>query len=1088
MSTQSWQHVLWAGLLWVTPVMSAPTPAERVEVLNLAGLWTFRLDPQNVGEQERWQNTYLPDPIKLPGTTDEAGYGTKTTGSDPGFLTRVHKYYGPAWYQRDIEIPAPWKDKEVELLLERVLWESKVWVNDRPAGRHDSLNTPHVFQLGRLPPGKHRLTVRISNLMIHPISTWGHCFTEQTQTIWNGIVGRIELRARDPLRLGLVRTFPKAEERKLDVEVSLLNGAGASRQGTLTYVLRDQPSGKVFAQNESSFSIPSAGAGVSEVHHTFALPAAPKLWDEFEPALYRLEVRLETDGVRDRREVTLGFRTLNRSGQHIAINGRPAFFRGNLDCVHFPLTGYPPTDAKSWRRLFQIYQDHGLNHVRFHSWTPPEAAFVAADELGLYLQCEVVWTQRRLGRDQPGPVENPKGDYPDSFHNPPGTVDGYVRVEMRRVLDTYGNHPSFVLFTIGNELGGSDFKATGEWIREEKKRDPRRLYAASTARAITPYCDFNATHAIPQVGQCRDRVEPFNDWDYESVYRKAPVPIIAHEVGQWPTYPEWNEIGKYKGVVRARNLEDFRTLAQQKGIAGQAKDLRVASGALALRLYKDQIESHLRTPSCSGFQLLSMQDFSGQGEALVGWLDSFYDSKGLVSAKRFRRWCNATVPLARLPKYVFTAGETLTGRVEVAHYGPRALTNVTAVWRLLDANGKALAEGKLAKASLPTGTVTPLGLLEAALNRCEPPCQARLEVTLEGTGFANDWDLWVLPEKSEAAAPADVLVCEAVEAAVAALGQGRKVLLLAHTLGERRNTLLANFKPVYWSASFFPWSETLGALVQSRHPALAQFPTENHLDWQWHSLCKGARGFLLNELPASIRPIVQPVSDFHFNHKLGSLFEFRTREGGKLLVCGYNLADDLAQRPEARQLRHSLLTYMAGPKFAPKQELSTDSLKSIFPDVKEAPAAAPPDFTKAVLHVKAGRKHPGRGNVAWKTEVDEAKFAEKGFAYRVTCDGVWRDETGTAWQAKRLLVEIEVPQATIYDFYAHFRDWNRNNRSGTLTFEGRKFALGDHDGSGRWVKIDVQRAHCTDGVLRLEADCESGPNLMITAIALVPRE
>jgi beta-galactosidase len=1066
-------------------VTSAPA-RENAGGMNLAGSWRFRLDPQDAGEREKWQTTVLPERIKLPGTTDEAGYGTPTTGSDPGTLTRVFKYYGPAWYQRDIIIPRTWQDKEVDLFLERVLWESKVWVDDDYAGTLDSLNTPHRHRLGRLRPGRHRLTVRVSNLMIHPISTWGHCFTEQTQTIWNGVVGRLELQTHDPLSLGLIRVFPKADNSALEVEIEVRNLTGSAQEGELQLGLKGK--GGVVARTRLPFSVP-ADRPSWLLRRLFPLPIAPAAWSEFDGrGLYTLETSLQAGPWRDQRDEPVGFRTISRSGQHIAINGAPAFFRGNLDCVHFPRTGYPPTDPESWRKLFAVYRDYGLNHVRFHSWTPPEAAFTAADELGIYIQCEVVWTQRRLGSDQPGPVDNPAGDLPESFRRAPGIVDDYVRAEMRRVLDAYGNHPSFVLFTIGNELGGSDFKATGEWLREEKARDPRRLYAASTARVITPYCDYNATHAVPGIGWCRDRVDPSNNWDYEAIYAKAPVPIIAHEVGQWPTYPEWKEIKEYRGVLRARNLEGFRALADKNGVRNLDKEFRAASGALALRLYKDEIESHLRTPSCSGFQLLSMQDFSGQGEALVGWLDSFYDPKGLVTAARFRRWCNPVVPLARLSKYVFTASETVTSRLEVANYGPSLLQDRRAFWRLKDEKGKTLHSGSLGTPRLPAGAVSAVGCFEFGLERSPVPGHVRLEAGLEGTSYINDWDLWVFPDRVAGAEPVNVTICETLEGAIPVLAQGGRVLLLAHKLGDKSNAALAAFKPAYWSAAFFPGSQTLGALVRPEHPALAGFPTGNHLDWQWHSICQGARGFDLAGLPAGLRPIVQPVSDFHFNRKLASVFECRTGAGGRLLVCGYNLADHLAERPAARQLRHSLLAYMAGPEFAPREQVTTDGLRKLFPVVQEAFSVVPPGFEKAVLHVKAGANHPATGNLPWNDGLDQLAACQRGFAYSVTCEAVWKDSVGTAWHARKLGVKLTVPKAARYDCYVHFHDWNHNQRSGTLLFEGRKFALGDHTGEGRWVKFEVLREDCLDGSIKLEANVDSGPNLMITEIALVPRE
>lgn len=1059
-----------------------PGLARAGETMPLAGEW--RLEFSDASSE-------TPPPafthkIRLPGTLDEAGSGTRTTNAETGVLTRVVKFYGPAWYQREIVAPESWREKSVELFLERVIWESRVWVDGRLCDAQESLNTPHLHKLGRLAPGKHTLAVRIDNRPLYPIGVNGHSYTEQTQTIWNGAVGRIELRVRDAVHIAQTRVFPDASGKKAEAEISLNNDTRTVQPVTLLLELRQPGSGEVVTKSETQYA---AQPGTTVVRPLVALEKSPALWDEFSPNLYTLDVTVRAGGASDHDRQTFGFRDVSRAGQHIAINGRAVFLRGNLDCVHFPLTGYPAMDVDGWKRILKIYQAHGLNHIRFHTWTPPEAAFTAADELGVYIQSEVIWVQRKLGKDAPGKMEGMDfGGFPESLMNPPGTIDGYVHDEMRRVMNAYGNHPSFILFAIGNELGSFDPEVCGGWIQEIKNYDPRRFYAVSTARRILPQDDFSATHAIPGLGLIRDRLDPFSDWDYEKLCAQAPVPIIAHEVGQWPAFPAWDEIGKYRGVLRARNYEHFRALAGSNGVADLDREFRSASGATSLRLYKDEIESHLRTPSCAGFQLLSMQDFSGQGEALVGWLDSFYDSKGIVTPERFRRWCNATVPLARLPKYVFESGESLTARVEVAHYGARALDGAKASWTLRDEQGKILEQGGFAPTNLLLASVTPVGSLNVKLDRGPAPARVRLEVRIDGTDFANDWDLWVFPPE-KLTGVAGVEICDSLEGALANLRAGKKVLLDAHKLGAKDNASFARFKPAYWSAWMFKGQYTLGALVRNQHPALAEFPTGNHFDWQWEDLCRNARAFRLDGLPLDYQPIVQPICDFHFDWKLGSVFELRPREGGSLLVCGYDITGNLAKRPAARQLRESLLAYMNSSRFAPRTEADAALLAKIIPVVKSAPVAMPGGFEKAVLYVKAGAKHPSSGDVPWKPELDEVKIGEAGFDYTIECNAVWKDETGTAWYADgKLRLEVRIPKPNLYDLYVHFHDWNDNGREGIITFEGREYELGKHTGAGKWVKLEVLREDCLDGKIALEATATAGPNLQVTAIALVPKE
>jgi beta-galactosidase len=895
--------------LFLIAMGSAWLCAAEPAAISLAGRWSFQLDARGAGERERWFDRALPLSIQLPGSTDQAGFGEATTGSTYGMLTRVHKYIGPAWYQRDVEIPTAWHGAGVELVLERVLWQSKAWVDGRPAGVEDSLGTPHTHWLGRLTPGRHRLTIRVTNEMVYPIGDKGHLYTEYTQTIWNGMVGRIELRPRPEVRLGLVRVFPDAAARQVTVEAEVVGGAG-----TVGVVVKEAASGRIVARGTTS--------------QPLTLTEAPKLWDEFEPNLYQAEVTLNSAGRQDRQQIQFGFRSIARSGRTITLNGRRVFFRGNLDCVQFPLTGYPSTDVVSWRRIFRIYKEHGLNHVRFHSWCPPQAAFEAADELGIYAQVEVLWVDAWMSRDNPDrPYLNTPGR-PQGVGKGDRSTDLFVRAEMRRILDTNGNHPSFVLLCIGNEMGNADFNVLARWIAEEKTRNPRHLYSASTARSITASDDYNVTHMLADLGPTRGHVEPGTDWDYEKVYDRAPVPVIAHEIGQWPVYPAWSEIGKYTGTLRARNLAEFREVAIRNGIGNLDQELRAASGASSRQMYKYEVESFLRTPSCSGVQLLSMQDFPGQGEALVGWLDSFYDSKGTVVAADFRRWFGPTVPLLRMGKFVWRNDETLAGTVDVAHYGIKDLNNLNAVWTLEERGGGVATRGVLVVPTLRAGGLTSIGRISIPLDRFRTAAQLRLTIRLDGTLFANEWDVWVYPAEASLPHPAGVLVTRELDPALAALASGGKVVLLADALGDQQNTKLAAWMPLYWSLSYMPRQnrETLGALVDAKHPALTRFPTEAYLGWQWFSLCQGARGFVLDGLSKSYRPIVQPVDDFHFNHKLGSIFELRTRAGGKLLVCGYNLGSS----PEARQLYRSLVEYTASAAFSPAEEVSEAFLRDLF--------------------------------------------------------------------------------------------------------------------------------------------------------------
>ncbi|MBN2280339.1 MAG: glycoside hydrolase family 2 [Candidatus Marinimicrobia bacterium] len=1051
-------------------------PARENNVIDLRGEWQFSLDSNDVGLQQKWYNETLSDRIVLPGTTDEAGYGKKTVGSDYGILTRIYKYIGPAWYQKEIDIPKKWKNQTVRLFLERVLWESQVFIDGKQVNSQDALATPHIHKLGKLKPGKHKLTLRINNDMIYNIGDKGHAYGEYTQTIWNGIVGRIKLQAQPDIRFKNIRIFPDAVQKEVKLDIQLIGEMTSGIQIEIN--LYERHSGLLVGQGTTTgkeIIIPIKGK--------------IKQWNEFTPHLYRLEAKLTGQEESDYFESTFGFCSVSKNKSHVLINGEPIFLRGNLDCVHFPLTGYPSTSINEWKRIFQIYKDNGLNHVRFHSWCPPDAAFEAADELGIYIQAEASlwidwWMGRTLEESKNRPEMFTRGEPKGLGEQNPSATE-FVRAEINRIIETYGNHPSFIMFCIGNELGNSDFDLMGAWMKEAKEKDPRRLYAASTARTVTPYCDYSATHHYPGIGGVRQYMTHHNHWDYEDKYSQTPVPTIAHEIGQWPVYPSWHEIDKYTGILKARNLEEFKNTAIQKGIFSQNEALKNASGKLSILLYKDEIESFLRTPSCSGIQLLGMQDYQGQGEALIGWLDCFYDSKGIVTPDEIRRFHSAIVPLVKLHSYIYESEDELLAEALLFHYGPADIINGKMVWKIVDSFGNNVVKGDFSKQNFKKSTLHSIGHIRTKLPKFEKAEQLTLFLEMSDSNYKNSWNLWVFPKKQIAANPKNIIITEKLDNAIfQKLSEGEKVLLIASNCGDPESGKYAAWRPLYWSASFFPGQsiETIGLLLQHNHPALQHFPTHFHSDWQWWNICKNAHGFVLDSFPEDYFPIAQPISDFHYNHKLGSIFEVK-HEKGKLLICGYDLNQN--EFPEVCQLKYSLLKYMESENFNPVYEVDKEFLKKTFKKFETAKVETPAGFENSIFYVKAGEKKQTKGDVAWKEELDAIIIA-KNVEYSVQCDGIWKDDIGTSWHGKNMQITLKNPEGIKGNLYVFYHDWNNQNRDGVISFEGRDYSLGPHFGDGKWVKLNIMREDTNDGKLVLNSKCTKGGNLMITALAIIP--
>ncbi|HOX38247.1 MAG TPA: discoidin domain-containing protein [Candidatus Brocadiia bacterium] len=890
----------------------------RPAPISLAGEWEFRLDPNCVGARENWSAAAFGEKARLPGTTDENRKGAKNDKAEVSMLSRVYTYVGPAWYRREFVIPDEWRGRRVSLFLERCHWETRVWLDGAEVGMRDSLCAPHVYDLGEVAPGPHRLTIRVDNSIKYDVGRWAHSITDMTQTNWNGIVGRIELSAHDPVWIRSVQVHPNVKLRRVRAVIEIGNDLGRAVECDISAMAKpartiDAEAGTAEAAMKSAAKRESIPAGGRIVELEVEMGEGVVLWDEFNPALYEIDVSL--DSVRggdfsDTRSVRFGMREFAAAGTRFTLNGRPTFVRGNLECCIFPMTGHPPTDVASWLRLCRIAKEYGLNHVRFHSWCPPEAAFEAADLAGVTFQIETpVWTA--LGADE--------------------RTDGYIRAEADRILEAYGNHPSFCMLSVGNEPSGENQKKfLAGVVSEWKRKDGRRLYTGCSG---WPEIPENQYHVLPgRRGPLRlhgGPLGPRTDFDYAASLAGCQVPVIAHELGQWCVYPNFEEIPKYAGVLRARNFETFRDSLAAHGMSDQARDFLAASGKLQVILYKSDIEAMLRTPGAGGFQLLQLHDFPGQGTALVGMLDAFWDSKGYVAPEEFRQFCCETVPLLRMKKMTWTTAERFEGTVEVCHFGAAPIMDAQPEWTITDSSGKQLAAGKLEKRAIPLGNGIGLGRIDFDLSAVPAPSELTVEVSIAGTQYRNDWRIWVYPAQVDVSIPEGVKVSpEFGEDEIAALKRGGRLLLLPR-LSSPKHYAASSFEPIFWNMQWFPGQpRQLGVLCDPKHPALAEFPTRFHSDWQWFDLMSGARLAILDSFPAGFRPIVQVIDDWNTNRKLGAVFETRTG-GGRLLVCSLDLENNLEKRPAARQLLRSLLRYAASDAFNPADEIELARIAEI---------------------------------------------------------------------------------------------------------------------------------------------------------------
>ena len=790
-------------------------------------------------------------------------------------LSQECQFVGEAVYKREIDLSEGDCKHDLELYLDRVMWSCEVFFDGKSLGQNDSLATAHVHALPRelLTPGRHEIKLVIDNSSRYGFSRYSHSYGPSMQAVWNGVLGKLALRRAHPLREARVFASAPADG-KLTVEVPVSYAPGLSD-------IRIEGL-KVVGMSESASPYRSGFKMIA-----LQLAEEPEYWTDAHPRLYELSLKDAEAGFTQR--IRFGFRSIGKRGHLLTLNGDDFFLRGNIENANFARDGLPWTAVADWRRIWDMLKrEDGINAIRFHSWCPPEAAFAAADELGLVMMPEAdIWTDGWMG-------------WADEVGNGK-PVDKYVQWELRNILAAYGNHPSFLSLAIGNELGNSNFETMGHWMGEFKKVDSRHLYFCATARKQPPEDDFAVTHMLPDGQWCRQKLFNNTDWDYEAVYASAKIPTVAHEIGQWSVYPVWSDmLSRFTGDMRPWNLSRHFDTAKQEGTLRFNREFHEASAKLSRLIYKEEVESFLRTPSCAGVELLNAQDFTGQGEALVGWRGPFYDLKRAYwNAPAFGTVWGLTNYLARTPKFCCTVGGDFVARLQMRNLTDRAFpAGASFSYELAGVRGQV----KTAQAIDP-GALCDLGEVKVRVTEAMTTSKQTLSFG------SNSWPFWAFPAEGRCVMPEGVLLTSDRVAMKAAVRAGKAVLYT----GPSSDSVAGTFKPVYWSANWFAPEEVLsaalGAWFDVTHPALRGFPTEDFTDWQWFDLAEGGRIHRLYGMPSDYRPIGLSVNDFHFSIFAATIFEARVGNG-RVLICGYDLDKDI---PAARRLRATLSAYLAQP-------------------------------------------------------------------------------------------------------------------------------------------------------------------------------
>lgn len=963
------------------------------QTIDLSGTWQFQIDREGKGVEEKWyQADYrMNDVITLPASMpqqlkgDDISVDTKWVGSlydssyfynpymakyrNPGkdmklqfFLTPDKHYVGKAWYKRTVILPESESVPMYTLYMERPHITTEVWVNgEKVDGIQKSLSVPHVFYLyGLLKPGENSIAICVDNdPETVKVGQDSHSVTDQTQGDWNGIVGKMELRPFNSI--DVVKVYPDIDSKTARVHLEMLD-CKPQRQVTVTLKATAFNTEKQHVVESKPVEMVLNDSEVVPCDITLQMGDGMLLWDEFHPQLYRLEVEVKAkDGAVCRRETIFGMRKLEIKDKMFYLNGREILLRGTVENCDFPNTGYPPTDVDSWLKVFKTCKSYGLNHMRFHSYCPPEAAFLAADMTGFYLQPEgPSWPNHgvRLGRGEP--------------------IDKYLMDESVAIVNEYGNHPSFTFYAFGNEPAGNWVPWTTEHVAQMMAYDSRHLYCGFSVGggwAWQPGTEYAVkagarglnewTRSAPEsVATFEKNITMYNGKDAPNT--PITIPFVSHETGQWCAFPNFDEISKYTGVNKAKNFEIFRDLLRDNGMESRTHDFLMASGKLQTLCYKAEIERTLRTPKYAGFQLLSLNDYSGQGTALVGVTDVFFDSKGYCNEDQFSEFCAPIIPLAKFPKFTYQTDETLEVEVELSQFSDKELKGVTPYWVIfkqgeISSEGpceeEVYAEGTLPTRDLPIGGNIDLGKISVPLSDIKEATKMRLCVSIPNTkeyvpesehripgwkDAVNRWEFWVYPTpKSDVVqyekdlVPKGIYVTDSLdEKARKTLKKGGNVLICAAGKVTYGKEVVQQFTPVFWNTSWFKMRppHTTGIFVENTHPIFDLFPTDYHSDMQWWELVNNAKVIQFTDFPKDFQPLVQSIDTWFVSRKIGMLFEANVGKG-KLVMTSMDITNNLDKRIVARQMRESILSYMQSEKFVPQWTIDMERISDLFTKV-----------------------------------------------------------------------------------------------------------------------------------------------------------
>ena len=880
--------------------------------LDLSGIWSVALPDASAQK------------VILPGTLDTNNIGEKEKENIATRLTRKHTYEGEAVFFRKVIISDFSENERLFFEVERARC-LRLKVNGKEVSpfTQGTLSTPYIFEITDFIQAENIFEVISDNSypgLPHNAITHSSAATDETQTNWNGLLGFIRVRREPVCFISSFLIRPKGNEAQIDITIS----------SSVDYAGEIVITSHAFTDTlHFPFQIKKNTEMTLSEKVTICETAL--FWDEYDGNLYSVSASIGTDYTS---KVQFGIRDFGINKDYrLTLNNRPIFIRSEANCCEFPETGHMPLTVSEWKKVLETFKSYGVNFMRFHSHCPPDAAFTAADQMGILMQPELShWNPFTAFEDD------------ESY--------SYYAYEIKQILATYGNHPSFVMLTYGNELSAGELghQRMGELLDMAKELDQTKLYANSSNAHLgyigpdqkSDVCtaqiakDWLPLRGIFGGGKAGDIHGPINE-EYPStllnydegvayIHEHFGQPVFGFEVGQFEVLPEFTEIDDFKGITIPRNYEMIRENAQEKGFLPQWEEFVEATGELALIGYREEIEAVLRTEGMSGLSLLGLQDFPGQGTALVGMLNAHLQPKPYDFARpeKFQRFFTSILPLLLMSKYTYYKNEILEAEIKLAHYGKEPISD-SFFWKITDSASKEIMScGNFESAAYQPGKLHCIGKICTDLSFCEKA--TRYDIQLKIGAYENSYPVWIYPEK-KIVAPQNILVAPHLDdAAVTALEMGKIVFLSPEaTLEALPKSISGQFTTDFWSVGSFP-SQTgsMGCLINTDHPAIKNFPSEKHTNWQWWAMTKKGRPMIL---PQKIKPIITVMDCYSRLKHMGLLFEAKV-SNGKILFSSMGLLEN-QDKPEVSALINNLFVYMSSEEFQPETILELKDVQEL---------------------------------------------------------------------------------------------------------------------------------------------------------------